>query len=546
MPISSSSGAIATFKRADFAARSDRYSLVNGATAIPSDLSDAIKGVAPVDVSGSILGDSYVQNSSARLADYRKYRRYFEGKHFAVEYDGGNKKTVYNFCKQIVDKRSSWIAGKGFTFLSEKGNELVSSVFTSVWKANFARGLIKRSSKVSLTEGDIFLYFTVKTKDKAGKKLPKDKWYVSICPLNPAFCFPIWTEDDPGEMKAIMLQFPIVGQTVGQKTQVFTAFMTPEKIRFFKDYDLVSEEDNVLGLIPVVHIPNSPYGDEKFGNSVLKEIIPLNDSYNEISNSVARIIKYHGEPTTIVYGARLSQMERGANKVWSNLPPPDQARVENLEMKGDLGAIEKHLLRIEHRIYQLAKTPKQCYDSEGLAISNTSGVAMQLMFQPLVEATIEEQDCYTKGISQGNKIIAAIHENIFGEDLSKLADNPETYLDVHVAWQSLLPRDEQTEIDVAEKKRSMGIWSRAEASRRLADVNDTEKLALELAADDRYDMAIAAEKAKALQGSPINYSAPFLSSLFLSEDLLDIAKDIGKLSEDNSNGDGGDGGEGPA
>jgi hypothetical protein len=541
MPATSASGAISTFKRADFSARSDRYSMVNGATAVPADLSDAIKGVAPVDVSGSVLSDAYVLNSSARLSEYRKYRRYFEGKHFTVEYDGGNKKTVYNFCKQVVDKRASWVAGKGFSFLSEKGNELVSGLLHGIWKSNFSRILIRKSAKVSLATGDAFWYFTVKTKDSVGKKLPKSKWHVSICALNPSYCFPIWTEDNPGEMKAIMLQFPVMGSTAGDKSRIFTAFMTPETIRFYMDFELTSEVDNALGLVPVVHIPSSPYGDEAFGNSCLKDIIPLNDRYNEIGNSVDKIIKYHGEPTTIVYGARLSQMERGANKVWSNLPPPDQARVENLEMKGDLTAIDKHLGRIEHRIYHLAKTPKQCYDSEGLAISNTSGVAMQLMFQPIIEATIEEQDGYSKGISQGNKIIAAIHENVFGEDLSALADNPETYLDIQVSWASLLPRDEQAEIDVAEKKRALGVWSRAEAARRLSDVNDTERLAMELAADDRYDIAIASEKAKALQMSPVNFSAPFLSSLFLSEDLVDIAKDIGKLSEDNSNGDNGDG-----
>src|SRR5688572_8955278 len=272
MPTASSSGAIATFKRTDFAARTDRYSMVNGATAVPADLSDAVKGVAPVDVSGTVLGDSYVLNSAARLAEYRKYRRYFEGRHFTVEYDGGNKKVAYNFCKQIVDKRASWIAGKGFTFLSEKGNELVSAVFQNIWRSNFARGLIRKSAKVSLTEGDTFWYFTVKTKDKLGKALPKDKWHVSICPLNPAFCFPIWVEDDPGEMKAVMLQFPVSGKTAGEKMRVFTAFITPQKIRWFLDYELTKEEDNVLGLIPVVHIPNSPYGDQLFGNSCLKEI----------------------------------------------------------------------------------------------------------------------------------------------------------------------------------------------------------------------------------------------------------------------------------
>lgn len=530
----SSSGVISTFRRAEFAARSDRYAPLNGSPSVPADLTDAVKGVSPIDVSGSVLGDVYVRNSSARLAAYRRYRNYFEGRHFTVEYDGGNKKTAFNFCKQIVDKRANWIAGKGFNFLAEKGNELVSSLLMSIWKANFARKLIRSTAKISLTTGDAFWYFTVKKTGRDGKPLPREKWHILIYALNPAYCFPIWSEDNPGEMRACMIQFPIMGTTPDEQTRLFTAFMTPETVTFYLNRERTTQVENVLGVIPVVHIPSSPVADETFGNSCLSDVIPLNDSYNEISNSVGKIIRYHGEPTTIVYGARLSQMERGANKVWSNLPPPDQARVENLEMAGDLGAIDKHLERIENRIYHVGKTPKQSFDSEGLAISNTSGIAMQLMFQPLIEATIEEQDVYASAIGKGNQIIAAIHEKIFGEDLSELADNPSTFLDIYVSWLSLLPRDEAIEIDNATKKRQMGIWSRAEAAKRLADVTDTEKLALEIAADDRYDLAIATEKAKALGMQPPNYSAVFLSSIFLSEDLVDIAKNVGKLSEDNS------------
>ena len=489
-----------------------------------------MKSIPATEVAGSVVSDRYVTDSISRINGYNQYWNFYTGKHFTVDYDGGDRKTAFNFCRKIVDKRANWVAGKGFSFYSDKGNELVSDVFDRVWRANNKRPLIRRTAKTTLCVGDAFWYFTVRTKDKKGKTLPTEQWRVAVHNINPSYCWPIYTEDDPSTMRAFMMQFP---KWNGSKAgySVFTAVMTDEKIELFENHERISSTDNVLGVIPVVHIASGVVADASFGRSAIEDVIPLNVSYNEVSLSVKKIIKYHGEPTTIVYGARLSQMERGHNKVWSNLPPPTDSRVENLEMKSDLGATYKYLEELEKQIYHLGKTPRIAYESDGLHISNTSGIAIQLLYQPLIEATIEEQDQYTTAIHRGNGIIACIHKNLLGEDLSDLADNPDTYMDMEVVWQSLLPKDEQLEVDLAEKKIAMGVWSKAEAARRLSDVKDTEKLALELAADQRHELAMVAEKARALNGVKPNYSAAMLSSLFLSEDLLDIASEIGELSD---------------
>jgi hypothetical protein len=514
-------------KRAEFQGRSDKYSPPLAMATVDLKLQKVLTGTEPLDVSGAVLGDRYVQDAISRLANYRRLLNYYEGRHFQIEYDGGHKKTPWNYCRQVVDKRAQWVAGRGFNFVTEKGNELVGEFMNRVWDANQKRHLIRRTAKTALMLGDAFWYFTVKTKDRLGKDLPRDQWSVRIHPINPAYVFPLWTEDDPTEMKACMLQFPMWGNAE-KRTVIFTAFYTHDTVQFYIDYTLQKTMKNTLGMIPIVHIPGTTAGDHVFGHSCLEDIIPLNDAYNETAGSIAKILKYHGEPTTIVFGAKLSQMERGSNKVWSNLP--ENAKVINLEMKGDLSAAETHLQRLETQIYRHGKTPKVSFDSEGLAISNTSGIAMQLMFQPLVEATLEGQDAFEIAIRKGNEIIAAIHDIEFNEDLSVFADQEHSFLDMDVNWESLLPKDEQAEIEMAEKKIAMGIWSKAEAQRRLAKVRDSEKLCLELAADTRYEIAVAAEKARAMKlgTNPPNFSVAMLSSPFLSEDLLDIAGQLGQ------------------
>jgi hypothetical protein len=72
-------------------------------------------------------------------------------------------------------------------------------------------------------------------------------------------------------------------------------------------------------MIPVVHIPNIPVSGSPWGLSDAHDIISVNRSYNEISTDIADIINYHAAPVTIVIGAKASNLEKGAKKVWAGL-----------------------------------------------------------------------------------------------------------------------------------------------------------------------------------------------------------------------------------
>jgi len=154
-----------------------------------------------------------------------------------------------------------------------------------------------------------------------------------------------------------------------------------------------------------------------------------------------------------------------------------------------------------------------------------------LLFQPLIEVTEELQDAFEEAINATNSVIAKIYETIFGNPLDELADDPSDFLQMEIKWPSMLPRDEAAETDLIQKKLAMKIISRAEAARRIVEVTDTERAALELAADELSELALNAEKARSLQGQTPNFSAVSLGSLFINEELLDIAKKLGELND---------------
>ncbi len=534
----SNSLASATFRRQEFRGRTDKYMQVTPLGQLAT-LGSALKGTAPLNVSGSLFTDPYVQDQVSRLSRYNEYVDFYAGRHHRVAYENGVLKPIFNYARRIVNKRAAWIAGKrsGFSFVPRRGNEAVMEVLDAIWTANNKRSLISRSAKVSLTTGDAFWYVTVKTTDRMGKKLPKEKWNVKICTLNPAYVFPLYVEDDPTSMKACMIQFPIWGD-VENREVLFTAVYTPEKVTMYRNLEKTSETANVLGDIPIIHIPNSTYGDMPFGVSALVDVISPLRRYTELRMQIDRIIAFHADPTTIVYGTTLSVMERAANRVWSNLPPPTESKVENLELKGDLNAVYLEVAAYKNEILEAGCTPQIAYEAEKLATSNSSGLAMQLLFQPLIEVTDEAQYEYSLGICRANRIIALIYEKIFGEPLQAISDTESDFLATDFSWPSMMPRDEVAELDQISKKLEMGVISKAEAARRISGVTDTERNAIEISADVAAELARDLEKARVLQGQSLNPAALVLGSLFMNEDLLDIAEELGTLSSNSKSGAG--------
>ena len=78
-----------------------------------------------------------------------------------------------------------------------------------------------------------------------------------------------------------------------------------------------------------MHIANKPASASPWGLSDIIDIIPLNRTYNETVTDILDIINYHTAPVTIITGAKASNLEKGANKIWGL--PRRTPEVENLE-----------------------------------------------------------------------------------------------------------------------------------------------------------------------------------------------------------------------
>ena len=229
--------------------------------------------------------------------------------------------------------------------------------------------------------------------------------------------------------------------------------------------------------------------DLPWGLADAHDIITINRAYNEISTDVADIINYHASPVTVIVGAKASNLEKGAKKVWGGLPK--DAQVFNLEggAQGIDGAL-KYLELLKRSMHEIMNIPETAL-GQVQPISNTSGVALSIQYQPLMNRWSQKIAQYGKGLEKINELAlrtlalkepqALIYNPaedgpIKEGQLPQLDPNdPLTYIN-YAQFPQPLPLDKLIVLNEIQTKLGMGLESKEGALRQLGEEFPEEKL----------------------------------------------------------------------
>jgi hypothetical protein len=197
---------------------------------------------------------------------------------------------------------------------------------------------------------------------------------------------------------------------------------------------------NPYGELPFVHIKNIEVSQDSHGRSDLHDLWILNKELNAALLQYKDNVDYHGNPLTLVYGISLKNIEKGANKIWANLPK--DGKVENLEVTQTFAMVQEYIKYMKEFAGISSFIPEA---SLGLqqAVSNTSATAIQLQYLPLTELTRRKKLTYGRGLKEAfekglrfmNQIGGFELERLDGidEDLLKTQRYVQTQLDVLAA-----------------------------------------------------------------------------------------------------------------
>jgi len=455
--------------------------------AASSDLTISISPLGLVE-----LADEEFEVHGPRLNRYSLNWAMYLGHHTSFRRQAGEPSIILNYYRALTDFIINFTFSKGIQFRSVKATEaIVPSLLERVWEIdNNKSTVLWEIGQQGGVSGDCFIKVAYEEsyEDSAGAVHPGR---VRILPLNSSFCFPEFHPHDRERLVRFKLKYRFWGTSLEGTRQVYTytEILTDDMIEEYINDEMIDSRPNPLGIIPVVHIANVRVSGSPWGLSDCNEMISINRVYNETATDIADIINYHSAPVTVIIGAKASQLEKGANKVWGGLPK--DAKVENLEGGGQglKGAME-FMDRLKKAMHEMTGVPESAL-GQAMPVSNTSGVALSIMFQPLMNRYHQKIVQYAHGIERVNSLVLrtlAIKEpetfllnpdvdtRPTPEQLVELDPNdPETYR-TYVHFPPPLPLDKLILLNEVQSLLSLGLQSKAGALRDLGEEFPESKL----------------------------------------------------------------------
>jgi hypothetical protein len=504
------------------------------------------------------LSDEEFEVHGPRLNRYAQNWAFYLGHHWAYRREHGEPQLTFNYVRAFSDFITNFTFARGAHFKAPDQTEaIVPALLKRVWEVdNNKESILWEMGQQGGVSGDCFVKVAWDPEyvDPAGQFHPGR---VRILPLNSAYCFPEWHPHDRERMIRFKLKYRFWGTAPEGTRQVYTytEILTEETIEEYVNDELIDQRPNPLGVIPVVHIPNVRVSGSPWGLSDISDIIGLNREYNEKSLEVSDIINYHAAPVTIITGAKASNLEKGPKKVWSL--PQKEATAFNLE--GGTAAIPaalEYLEGIKRAMHEMTGVPESAL-GQMQPISNTSGVALAIQYQPMMQRYNTKKMTYTVGLQKINEYVL---RTLFFFDPETLIYDPNTegileegqppVLDPrdpiiyqsYVHWPPPLPVDALVKLNEIQVKMALGLESKRGALAELGTEFPDEKIQEifeELVQDAKEQGALDMIKAKV--------SAAIMATTGVIPGEQPMPVDSGTNNSTSTSGDNGaDGSTGPS
>ena len=473
-----------------------------------------------LNIGGLVSQGDLTNQETLRLERIKEAWNFYEGYHWEGIDDLDSPQVTFNYCRPFVNKFVAFEFGKGFTIktpmaLDNKGvtvgdtkidvsvkddngdgvvspeeldntpeklvEKTVNDFLNSVWDTNNRDELCVEIGQTKSITGEAWVKVSFESPedlDDPFEEYPNGRLRLTCIPTQ--FVFPTFNPHDKDRLDSLLIMYPIekrvetglLFKRSSTTTVIYKELWTKDEIIVYEDKEETDRMENPYGIIPFVQIKNFPIAGRTYGMGDLDDVIPLNVELNTKRSDISEIIDYHSAPITCVFGAKIGNLEKGANKVWGGLPK--DAKVANLELQGDLGASTNYADSLKTAMCEIGGVPETVLGGAN-AISNTSGVGLQYMNLPLIERTRVKRLCTKTGFETVNKMI--LHIAI----LEGLIEKPENiskkdFLYNEVTLPDTLPKDELLELQKLESEMKLGLECRHGALERMGREDIPNKL----------------------------------------------------------------------
>ena len=344
-----------------------------------------------------------------------------------------------NYARSVVDKGVSFLFGQDIRFeLDETQQTDEEEWLDACWSANGGSVLLQKLALNGGVCGHVF-----------AKLVPRAP-YPRIIIIDPANIAVGWEPDDIEEIVWYRIQYAAVDPHTGEPVTIRQLIerqdrhwrITDQIARGAGSWQTTDTTTWPYEWPPIVDCQNLPMPNEFWGLSDLEEdVLQLNKSINFVLSNMARIIRYHAHPKTWGKGFAANQMQIAVDETIV-LQSPD-AELHNLEMVSDLTSSIALYERLREALHEVTRVPEVATGKLERA-GALSGVALQILYQPLIEKTETKRRTYGAMLTELNRRLLALGG--FGEDHHTV-----------IHWPEMLPTDTMQEAQTALLHQQLGV-----------------------------------------------------------------------------------------
>lgn len=343
-----------------------------------------------------------------------------------------------NHLRTIVNKGVTALVGKGMKW-DYGDDEQAQAYLDAIWKGSRRSRTLKTCVLNGAVCGHTFM-----------KIAPQAAGMPRIIVLDPATVTAYWKKDDLNAVYKYRIQWndvddtgrPIIRRQIIEQVSESEWLITDAESRPDSTvWTTTATTRWPYAFAPIIDCQNLPAPNEFWGLADIEaDVIGLQRSIDFTLSNLQRIIRYHAHPKTWGKGFNATDLRVAADE--TIVLPNAGAELHNLEMTSDLGSsleLYKRMKEALHAITQVPEVATGKLDTSG----PLSGVALQVLYQPLVEITDAKREEYGEMFLELNRRLLV---------LANMAPSPGTLI-----WPDVIPKDAKAERETAVIDEQLGV-----------------------------------------------------------------------------------------
>lgn len=315
-----------------------------------------------------------------------------------------NDNVKINYARLIVDVGVSDLFGEEPQFdLDPDSTEPTPAqiYLDEVWRQNRKQILLQKAGTNGAVCGHVF----IKIVDRGLNTPPR------LINLSPEYVSVVTDPDDIDQVLRYVIEYtardtngkPITIRQVIERQDNGTWVIVDKVSRNHGAWEVRQTVQHPYQWPPIVDCQNLPSPNEYYGIADIEgDVLALNNAYNFTKSNTQRIIRFHAHPKTWGRGFTAKELQIGVDDtiVFGN----PAAELHNLEMTTDLTSSIEYAERLKRDLHETSRVPEVATGKLDSA-AGLSGVALQILYQPLTQKTRAKRLTYGEMLVELNRRI---------------------------------------------------------------------------------------------------------------------------------------------